>query len=208
MWATPTSCTDVRHFIGLVNHYRKLVLRFSALAAQLTALCSGTEAPAPNPVGSRRVAELDALQVNLTAAPVHCIWDPARLTRLLTTLRSWQCRPSLSSRTMPAQSALRPRVVQADAVGMLVPLAIAAAAGVGPRTQEPWAYFLNTPFEPHTDNATLQWLQQQRHLSHHQAQWLNLLTKFQNRVVYIPGRTKPADFLVRKRRPGAAHRLP
>jgi hypothetical protein len=26
-----------------------------------------------------------------------------------------------------------------------------------------------------TDNASLQWLQQQRHVSHHQARWLNLL---------------------------------
>ena len=39
-WATPTSCTDVRRFVGLANYYRKFVLRFSALAAPLTALCS------------------------------------------------------------------------------------------------------------------------------------------------------------------------
>jgi hypothetical protein len=39
-WATPTSCTDVRRFIGLANYYRKFVLFFSALAAPLTALCS------------------------------------------------------------------------------------------------------------------------------------------------------------------------
>jgi hypothetical protein len=30
-WAAPTSCTDVRRFIGLANYYRKFVLRFSAL---------------------------------------------------------------------------------------------------------------------------------------------------------------------------------
>ena len=39
-WATPTSCTDVRRFVGLANYYRKFVLCFSALAAPLTALCS------------------------------------------------------------------------------------------------------------------------------------------------------------------------
>ncbi len=62
-------------------------------------------------------------------------------------------------------------------------------------------YLLDKPFELHTDNASLQWLQQQRHASHHQARWLNLLAEFQNRVVHIPGRTNPADFLTRKRLP-------
>ena len=59
-------------------------------------------------------------------------------------------------------------------------------------------YLLDKPFELHTDNASLQWLQQQRHVSHHQARWLNLLAEYQYRVVHIPGRTNPADFLTRK----------
>ena len=42
-------------------------------------------------------------------------------------------------------------------------------------------------------------LQQQRHVSHHQARWLNLLAEYQYKVVHIPGRTNPADFLTRKR---------
>jgi hypothetical protein len=39
-WATPTLCTDVSSFVGLANYYHTFVLRFSAFAAQLTALCS------------------------------------------------------------------------------------------------------------------------------------------------------------------------
>ncbi len=39
-WATQQSCTNVRRFVGLANYYHKFVLRFSALAAPLTALCS------------------------------------------------------------------------------------------------------------------------------------------------------------------------
>jgi len=62
-------------------------------------------------------------------------------------------------------------------------------------------YLLNKPFELHTDNASLQWLQQQRHLSHHQARWLNLLAEYQYRVVHIPGRTNPADYLTLQRFP-------
>ena len=60
-------------------------------------------------------------------------------------------------------------------------------------------YLLDKPFELHTDNTSLQWLQQQRHVSHHLARWLNLLAEYQYRVVHIPGRTNPADFLTRKR---------
>ncbi len=43
------------------------------------------------------------------------------------------------------------------------------------------------------------WLQEKRHLRHHQARWLNLLAEYQYTVVHIPGRTNPADFLTRKR---------
>ena len=32
-------------------------------------------------------------------------------------------------------------------------------------------YLLDTPFELHMDNASLQWLQQQCYVSHHQARW-------------------------------------
>ena len=64
-------------------------------------------------------------------------------------------------------------------------------------------YLLDKPFELHTDNlnAILQWLQQQRHVSHHQVRWLNLLAEYQYRVVHIPGRTNPADSLTQKRFP-------
>ena len=81
-WATPTSCTDVRRFVGLANYYRKFVLRFSALAAPLTALCS-PRAHWPVPWGPTEQQSFDALQAALTSAPALCASDPARPTRLL-----------------------------------------------------------------------------------------------------------------------------
>jgi hypothetical protein len=59
-------------------------------------------------------------------------------------------------------------------------------------------YLLDKPFTL-SDNASLLWLQEQLHLSHHQARWLSLLAEYQYTVVHIPGRTNPADFLTRKR---------
>ena len=57
-----------------------------------------------------------------------------------------------------------------------------------------WQYLLDKPFELYTNKASLQWLQQQRYVSHHLARWLNLLAEYQYRVVHIPGRTNPANF--------------
>jgi hypothetical protein len=47
------------------------------------------------------------------------------------------------------------------------------------KTLRPYLLDKPEPFELHTDNASLQLLEQQRHLSHHQARWLNLLAEFQ-----------------------------
>ena len=53
-------------------------------------------------------------------------------------------------------------------------------------------YLLDKPFELHTDNASLQLQQQQRHVGHHQELWLNLLAEYQYCVVHIPGRNPPS----------------
>jgi hypothetical protein len=62
-------------------------------------------------------------------------------------------------------------------------------------------YLLDKRFELHTDNACLQWQQQQHHVSHQQVRSLSLLAEIQYRVVHIPGQTNQADFLPRKRLP-------
>jgi hypothetical protein len=80
-WATPTSCTDVRRFVGLAKYYCKFVLRFSSLAAPLTALCSPR---AKFSWGPAEQQSFDALKAALTSAPVLRVWDPAQPTRLLT----------------------------------------------------------------------------------------------------------------------------
>ena len=72
---------DRRCFICLANYYRKFVLRFSALAAPLTALCSPR---AKFTWGQAEQQSFDALKAALTSAPVLRVWDPARPTRLLT----------------------------------------------------------------------------------------------------------------------------
>ena len=81
--ASPTSCTEVRRFVGLrlANYYRKFVLRFSALAAPLTALCSPR---ATFRWGAAEEQSFTALRAALTSVPVLRVWDPMRPTRLLT----------------------------------------------------------------------------------------------------------------------------
>jgi hypothetical protein len=74
-WATQWSCADVCRFVGLANYYRKFVLRFSALAAPLTALCSPSTRFA---WGDAEQRSFDALKAALMSAPVLRVWDPAR----------------------------------------------------------------------------------------------------------------------------------
>jgi len=196
-WATPTSCTNVRRFVGLANYYRKFVLLFSALAAPLTALCSPL---ALFVWGAEEQRSFDALKAALTSAPVLRVWDPARPTRLLTDA---------------SELAISAILEQPDDTGVFHHVAFESRKLTLPERSYPphllellavvhalkalLPYLLDKPLELHTDNASLQWLQQQRHVSHHQARWLNLLAEFQYRVVHIPGRANPADFLTRKR---------
>ena len=61
-------------FVGLANYYRKFVLRFSALAAKLTALCSPS---AQFTWGPAEQQSFDALNAALTSAPVLRGWNRA-----------------------------------------------------------------------------------------------------------------------------------
>ena len=56
-------------------------------------------------------------------------------------------------------------------------------------------YLLDKPFELHTDNTSLQWLNRQRLVSHHHARWLDTIGEFAFTIIHIPGSTNPADFL-------------
>ena len=196
-WAQPTSCTEVRRFVGLANYYRKFVLRFSALAAPLTALCSPR---ATFRWGTAEQQSFNAFKAALTSAPVLRVWDPARPTRLLTDASELAVsaileQPDDTGAFHPVAFESR-KLTQPERVyppHLLELLAVVHAL----KTLRP--YLLDKPFELHTDNASLLWLHQQRHLSHHQARWLNLLAEYQYKVIHIPGRTNPADFLTRKR---------
>ena len=145
----------------------------------------------------RSSRSFDALKAALTSAPVLRVWDPARPTRLLTDASelavsaileqpddSGQFQPRKLTRTQPERS-FPPDIQELLAV-------VHALKALRP-------YLLDKPFELHTDNASLQWLQKQRHVSHHRARWLNLLAEYQYRVVHNSGRTNQADFLTRKR---------
>ena len=180
-----------------MNYYRKFVSRFSALAAPLTALCSPRSRFTWGPAEQQ---SFDSLKAALTSAPVLRVWDPARPTRLLTDA---------------SELAVSAILEQPDDAGAFHPVAFESRKLTQPERSYPphllellavvhalktlRPYLLDKPFELHTDNASLQWLQQQRHVSHHQARWLNLLAEYQYRVVHIPGRTNPADFLTRKK---------
>jgi hypothetical protein len=157
VWATPQSCTDLRRLIGLANYYRKYVLSLSALAVPLTAFCSQRARFA---WGDAEQWSFDALKAVLTPAPVLCVWDPLRPTRLLTNA---------------SELAVSAILEQPDGAGAFHPVASKSRKSTMPERSYPphllellavvhalktlRPYFLDKPFELHTDNKTLQWLQ-------------------------------------------------
>ena len=198
-WARPVSCTDVRRFVGLSNYYRKFVKGFANLAAPLTSLCSPKAKFRWTAVEQR---SFEQLQAALMSAPVLRVWDPARPTRLITDA---------------SELAVSAILEQPDDAGAWHPVAYESRKLIAPERAYPphllellavvhalkvlRPYLLDRPFELHKDNASLQWFQQQRHVTHQQARWLNTLAEFRMKVVHIPGRTNPADFLTRKASP-------
>ena len=80
-WATPTSCVEVRRFVGLANYFRRYIERFSALAAPLSSL---TGPRATFRWGHNEQHSFEALKQVLCLAPVLSIWQPGRRARLTT----------------------------------------------------------------------------------------------------------------------------
>jgi len=196
-WATPASCTDVRRFVGLANYYRKFVDRFANLAAPLTALCSPR---ARFHWGETEQRSFDALKRALTAAPVLRVWDSSRATRLITdaselAVGSILEQPDDQGAWHPVAFESRKLTIQERSYPphRLELLAVVHSL----RAFRP--YLLDKPFELHTDNASLQWLNRQRLVSHHHARWLDTIGEFAFTIIHIPGRTNPADFLSRMR---------
>ena len=81
-YATPTSRTDVRRFVGLANYCRRFVPHFARIAAPLTAL--GGHPRARFQWGPAEAEAFDRLRAALTTAPVLQLWTPGRRTRLIT----------------------------------------------------------------------------------------------------------------------------
>jgi hypothetical protein len=143
---------------------------------------------------------LETIKQALITASVLRVWDGARATRLVTDA---------------SELAVSAILEQPDDTGAWHPVSIESSKLTSPERRYPphllellavvhglrtfRPYLLDKPFAVHTDNASLQWLQQQRSLSHFQARWLDLIAEFKFDVVHIPGRTNPADFLSRMR---------
>ena len=80
-WVTPTSCVEVRHFMGLANYFWQYIKLFSALAAQLSSL---TGPWATFHWGDSKQHSFKALKQALFLVQVLSIWQPGCKARLTT----------------------------------------------------------------------------------------------------------------------------
>ena len=115
--------------------------------------------------GDTEQKSFDALKAALTSAPLLRVWDPARPTRLLTDA---------------SELAVSAILEQPDDAGEFHPVAFESRKLTSPERSYPphlmellsvvhalktiRPYLLGKPFELHTDNASLHWLHQQRHV--------------------------------------------
>ena len=145
------------------------------MAAPLTSLCSPKATFRWTAVEQR---SFEQLQAALMSAPVLRVWDPARPTRLITDA---------------SELAVSAILEQPDDAGAWHPVAYESRKLTAPERAYPphllellavvhalkvlRLYLLDRPFELHTDNASLQWFQQQRHVTLQQARWLNTLAE-------------------------------
>ena len=93
-----------------------------------------------------------------------CVWDPARPTRLLTGASKLAVSAILEQ---PADAgAFHPVAFESRKLtqpGRSYPPHLLELLAVVHALKALRPYLLDKPFELHTDNASLQWLQQQRH---------------------------------------------
>ena len=160
--------TDVVHgrFVGLANYYRKFVFRFSAI--MIAAPLRPSAAPGRSWRGARPSSRASTRSERRCRRLRCCACGTRRGRRACSpTPRTWPCRPSWSSPTTRARSIPSPstRSLELTQPERSYPPHLLVLLAVVHALKALLPYLLDKPFEPHTDDASLQWLQQQRQVS-------------------------------------------
>ena len=196
-WPRPSTCTEVRSFLGFCNFYRRFIRNFSTIAAPLTALTSALKPFPPTLPRAAHDAFL-ALKAAMAGAPVLAIpfTGPDAEFDLFTDASRVGVGAVLEQDSHPVCFESRKLSVHEVnyPVHDLELLAVIHALKVFRHYLEGCKHFVL-----YTDHHSLQYFFRQKELSRRQVGWLETLVDFQSNMTikYLPGEKNKADALSR-----------
>ncbi|KAJ9518796.1 hypothetical protein QJQ45_026090, partial [Haematococcus lacustris] len=193
-WPVPSSLTQLQSFLGAANFVRKFVHNFSAISAPLTDLCGKLSATFPwhSWPDHERLAfyELKAAVANV---PMLRLPDHTQPFQVYCDASLQGVGAVLMQDGYPL-AYLSKKLSSAEVnytTGEQEMLALVTAC------KEWRCYLEGVPFTLFTDHKPLISLPTQKNLSKRQARWMELLSRFDFKLEYIPGPVNPADPLSR-----------
>ncbi|KAJ9523626.1 hypothetical protein QJQ45_007296 [Haematococcus lacustris] len=193
-WPVPSSLTQLQSFLGAANFVRKFVQGFSAISAPLTDLCGKLSATFPwhSWPDHERLAfyELKAAVANV---PMLRLPDHTQPFQVYCDASLQGVGAVLMQDGYPL-AYLSKKLSSAEVnytTGEQEMLALVTAC------KEWRCYLEGVPFTLFTDHKPLISLPTQKNLSRRQARWMELLSRFDFKLEYIPGPVNPADPLSR-----------
>ncbi|KAJ9504784.1 hypothetical protein QJQ45_007336 [Haematococcus lacustris] len=193
-WPVPSSLTQLQSFLGAANFVRKFVHNFSAISAPLTDLCGKLSATFPWhswPDHERHafyelkaaVANVPMLRLPDHTQPFQVYCDASLQGVGAVLMQDGYPLAYLSKKLSSAEVNYT--------TGEQEMLALVTAC------KEWRCYLEGVPFTLFTDHKPLISLPTQKNLSRRQARWMELLSRFDFKLEYIPGPVNPADPLSR-----------
>ncbi|KAJ9521462.1 hypothetical protein QJQ45_008876 [Haematococcus lacustris] len=193
-WPVPSSLTQLQSFLGAANFVRKFVHNFSAISAPLTDLCgklSATFSWHSWPDHERHafyelkaaVANVPMLRLPDHTQPFQVYCDASLQGVGAVLMQDGYPLAYLSKKLSSAEVKYT--------TGEQEMLALVTAC------KEWRCYLEGVPFTLFTDHKPLISLPTQKNLSRRQARWMELLSRFDFKLEYIPGPVNPADPLSR-----------
>ena len=192
-----TSRSQVKSFLGLINFIRLFCEHASEIERPLSRL---TKKGVEFKIGKEEAQAMEKLQAMATEAPVLTFFDPARDTTLETDASSEAVGAALfqtdeRGRQQPVGFFSKTMSPAETCYPIQDRELLAVVRGV-----EFWRPELTaTPFTVLTDHEALKYFTTKRQLSTRQANWAQILSDFNYRVRYRPGKENlVADALSRK----------
>ncbi|GJS88946.1 putative reverse transcriptase domain-containing protein [Tanacetum coccineum] len=193
-WKTPESSTEIRSFLGLAGYYRRFIENFSKIAKPLTML---TQKNKTCVWGDEQEEAFRILKEKLCNAPVLALpdgpddfvvyCDASKLGFGCVLMQKGKVIAYASRQLKTHEKNYTTHDLELGAVVFALKI---------------WRHYIyGTKTVIYTDHKSLQYIFDQKELNMHQRRWIELLSDYECKIKYHPGKTNVvADALSRKER--------